>query len=423
MSKPSEVKYSEGILARQRESLGGLHRNVKVLGLVSLLNDLSSEVTVRTLPLFLANVLGVKTGIIGFIEGVAETTATLLKIASGYWADRFGKKKTLTLWGYGLSGFSKPLLYFANTWGLVFAVRFLDRVGKGIRTAPRDALIAEVTPEPHRGRAFGFNKTMDKLGAVIGLMLAAWIVSIMQSGQGILTRSSYQALVLLAVIPGLAAILILAAGVREPVRTWVKHSDLELLRWRSLDSRFKAFLGIVILFTLGNSSDAFIMLRAQTVGLSTTEIFLLVAAFNLVFSISSLPAGILSDRVGRRRLIMAGWLIYALIYFGLGMATAAWHVGLLYVLYGLYYGAFHGAASALVADLVPADRRGIAYGLFNAAIGITAFPASLLAGLLWQWLSPAAPFFFGAALAFLSAGSLLLMDLRHDLVRGRSFSQ
>lgn len=407
MSKPSEITQAERILEGQRGGFKVLDRNVKVLGFVSLLNDLSSEVTVRTLPLFLANVLGVKTGIIGFIEGVAESTATLLKITSGYLADRIGKKKALTLWGYGLSGFTKPLLYFANTWGLVLVVRFLDRVGKGIRTAPRDALIADVTPEEHRGRAFGFNKAMDKLGAVIGLLFAAWILSIMQSGQGTLTHAGYQALVLLAIIPGLAAVLILAAGVREPAVSNVKPSTGDLLNWRSLDSRFKAFLGVVVLFTLGNSSDAFLMLRAQTVGLSTMEIFLLVASFNLVVSVSSLPAGILSDRLGRRKLIISGWLTYAFIYFGFGIATAAWQVGVLYVLYGLYYGAFQGAASALVADLVPPDRRGTAYGLFNGAIGVTVFPASLIAGLLWQWFSPAAPFFFGAALACVSSCLLL----------------
>lgn len=409
MNKPSGTEYTERVLESQRVGLKALDRNVKVLGLVTLLNDLSSEVTIRTLPLFLANVLGVKAGIIGFIEGVAESTATLLKIASGYLADRIGKRKTLTLWGYGLSGFTKPLLYFANTWGLVLVVRFLDRVGKGIRTAPRDALIADVTPEPHRGRAFGFNKAMDKLGAVIGLLLAAYILSIMQSGQGPLTQASYQTLVLLAVIPGLAAVVILAAGVREPATSSVKPSRPDLLSWQSFDGRFKAFLGIIVIFTLGNSSDAFLMLRAQTVGLSATEIFLLVAAFNLVVSASALPAGMLSDRLGRHKLIIAGWLIYAFIYFGLGLATAAWHVGLLYILYGLYYGAFQGAASALVADFVPSDRRGTAYGLFNGAIGVTVFPASLIAGLLWQWLGPAAPFFFGAALALVSSFLLLLI--------------
>lgn len=418
MSKPSEIGHGEKPLERQRAGLKALDRNVKVLAVVTLLNDLSSEVAVRTLPLFLANVLGVKAGIIGFIEGIAESTSTLLKIASGYLVDRLGKKKGLTLWGYGLSGLTKPLLYFANTWGLVLLIRFLDRVGKGVRTAPRDALIADVTAEQHRGRAFGFNKAMDKVGAVAGLLLAAWVLSIMQSGQGGLTRAGYQSLVLLSVIPGLAAVLILALGVREPTSSPSRLSKAGLLGWQSFDNRFRAFLGVIILFTLGNSSDAFLMLRAQTVGLSTMEIFLLVAAFNLVVSLSSYPAGILSDRLGRRRLIISGWLIYASIYFGFGIATAAWQIGVLYIIYGLYYGAFQGAANALVADLVPSDRRGIAYGLFNGAIGVAVFPASFLAGLLWQWLSPAAPFFFGAALACVSSCLLLLIP-ENKRVEGR----
>jgi MFS family permease len=234
----------------------------------------------------------------------------------------------------------------------------------------------------------------------------------MQSDDGSLTRAGYQALVLLAAIPGVAAVLIVAAGVREPGSPSpnpVKPVGIDFLGWKSLDRRFRLFLTVVVLFTLGNSSDAFLMLRAQTVGFSTTEIFLLIAGFSLVVSASSLPGGILSDYLGRRALIICGWVIYALIYFGFGLATAAWHVGALYLLYGLYYGAFQGAANALVADLVPSDRRGTAYGLFNAAAGIAAFPASLIAGLLWQWISPAAPFFFGSALALLSAFMLLLI--------------
>lgn len=229
---------------------------------------------------------------------------------------------------------------------------------------------------------------------------------------GYFNSSRLSGLVLLAVIPGLAAVFILATGVQEPASSphkTPKASGIDVVGWKRLDRSFKIFLAIVVLFTLGNSSDAFLMLRAQTVGLSTTQIFLLVAAFSLVISVSSLPAGILSDYLGRRKLIMSAWLIYAVIYLGFGMATAAWHVGLLYIVYGLYYGAFQGAASALVADLVPSDRRGTAYGLFNAAIGVAAFPASLIAGFLWQWFSPAAPFYFGAGLAFVSSYLLLLI--------------
>ena len=384
-----------------------LDPTVKALGVVTLLNDLSSEVAVRTLPLFLANVLGVKAGIIGLIEGLAESTATLLKVVSGVLADRAGKKKALALWGYGLSGFTKPLLFFATGWPLVLVVRVLDRIGKGIRTAPRDALIADVTAAEDRGRAFGFNKAMDKAGAVTGLVLAAGILYFGGTGQVALTRENYQALVLLSVVPGIASVFVLARWVRErPASPSVQASSVRLA-WQALDGRFRAYLVLLVIFTLGNSSDAFLMLRAQTLGFQPVEIFLLLAAFNLVITLSSTPAGALSDRLGRRGLIVAGWAIYAVIYLGFAVASSAWHVWALYLGYGLYYGAFQGAASALVADLVPPELRGTAYGLFNGAIGVVALPASLLAGLLWDWYGPPAPFLAGGVLALMAAVGML----------------
>ena len=389
-----------------------LDPTVKALGVVTLLNDLSSEVAVRTLPLFLANVLGVKADIIGLIEGLAESTATLLKVVSGVLADRVGKKKALALWGYGLSGFTKPLLFFAAGWPLVLVVRVLDRIGKGIRTAPRDALIADVTAPEVLGRAFGFNKAMDKAGAVAGLVLAAGILYFGGTGQVALTRENYQALVLLSVVPGIASVFVLARWVRErPASPSVQASSVRLA-WRGLDGRFRAYLVLLAIFTLGNSSDAFLMLRAQTLGFQPVEIFFLLAAFNLVITLSSTPAGTLSDRLGRRGLIIAGWAIYAAIYLGFAFASSAWHVWALYLGYGLYYGAFQGAASALVADLVPPELRGTAYGLFNGAIGVAAFPASLLAGLLWDWYGPPAPFLAGGVLALVAALGMLAVAPR-----------
>jgi len=387
-----------------------LNRTVRALGVVSLLNDLSSEVAVRTLPLFLANVLGVRIGIIGLIEGIAESTATLLKLFSGYLADRLGRKKALSLCGYALSNFTKPLLYFATSWSVVLVVRFLDRVGKGIRTAPRDALIADSTVPELRGRAFGFNKAMDKAGAVIGLLCAAGLLYLTQENAIILTRESYQWLVILAVLPGFAAVGVLAKWVEEQPKPLGKGAPA--LVWSQMDGRFWAFIGVLALFTLGNSSDAFLMLRAQTLGFSTVEIFLVVAAFNLVVTLTSTKGGALSDSLGRRGLILAGWLIYSLIYLGFAFASAWWHIWILYAGYGLYYGAFLGASSALVADLVPEHLRGTAYGIFNAALGIAAFPASLVAGLLWDWYGPAAPFLAGGGLALLAAAGLVMIPLR-----------
>ena len=388
-----------------------LNRTVKALGVVSLLNDFSSEVTVRTLPLFLSNILGVRIGIIGLIEGIAESTATLLQLVSGYLSDRIGRRKALTLCGYGLSNFTKPLLYFGTAgWGVVLAIRFLDRVGKGIRTAPRDALIADVTPPEQRGKAFGFRKAMDKTGAVLGLMIGALVLYLSQRNSLTLTLETYLWLVLLAVLPGLAAVVVLAGWVEEGSKT--AAAARSKFRWSEVDGRFWGFIGVLVLFTLGNSSDAFLMLRAQTLGLSTVEIFLVVAGFNLVISLSSTKGGALSDVLGRRGLIVAGWIIYAVIYLGFAFASAWWHAWILYAGYGLYYGAFQGAASALVADLVPENLRGTAYGIFNAALGIAAFPASLLAGLLWDWYGPAAPFLTGGVLALMATSGLIMIPFR-----------
>jgi MFS family permease len=390
-----------------------LDPSVRALGVVSLLNDFSSEVAVRTLPLFLANVLGVRISIIGLIEGIAESTATLLKLVSGYLSDRFRKKKSLALWGYGFSNLSKPLLYFANSWALVLAVRFLDRVGKGVRSAPRDALIADLTPPELRGRAFGFNKAMDKTGGFLGLLVAAAVLYLTQQDTLTLTRESYEWLVLLAVLPGLAAVAIVFCCVEESAQT-SKRKEPVSLAWSEMEGRFQAFIAVVTLFTLGNSSDAFLMLRAQSVGFSTIEIFLVVAAFSLVIATTSTKGGTLSDTLGRRGLIIAGWLIYAVIYLGFAFASERWHIWALYAGYGLYYGAFLGASSALVADLVPDRLRGTAYGIFNAALGVAALPASVIAGLLWDWYGPAAPFLFGAALASMATIGLLMIPLKHS---------
>ncbi|HKY09830.1 MAG TPA: MFS transporter [Candidatus Binatia bacterium] len=395
------------------ERAQALDPSVRALGVVSLLNDFSSEVAVRTLPLFLANVLGVRIAIIGLIEGIAESTATLLKLVSGYLSDRFQKKKALALWGYGFSNLTKPLLYFASSWGVVLAVRFLDRVGKGVRSAPRDALIADLTAPELRGRAFGFNKAMDKTGGFLGLVVAAAVLYVTQRETLMLTRESYEWLVLLAVLPGLAAVAIVAWCVDESPRA-SKGKRTVSLAWSEVDGRFKAFIAVVTLFTLGNSSDAFLMLRAQTVGFSTIEIFLVVAAFSLVIAATSTKGGTLSDTLGRRGLIIAGWLIYALIYLGFAFASERWHIWALYAGYGLYYGAFLGASSALVADLVPERLRGTAYGVFNAALGMAALPASVIAGLLWDWSGPAAPFLFGAVLAVMATIGLLMIPLKRN---------
>jgi MFS family permease len=380
--------------------------------LVSFFTDVSSELTLTILPLFLANVLGVGTAIIGLIEGIAESTATILKVVSGWLSDRLGRRKRLAVLGYGLSTVAKPFLYLAGSWGLVLGVRFTDRVGKGIRTSPRDALVADSAPEGELGKSFGFHRALDSLGAVVGLAVAAALVYGGQRGALELARGTYQKLVLVGVVPAVLAVLLLLLFVREtkrarkPQEDWGRAASVHPGPRKGFDARFKVFLAIIVLFSLGNSSDAFLILRAQNLGLSTFQILLLLVMFNVVYTLVSLPAGLISDRWGRRRVITFGWMVYGLVYLGFALAEAPWQVPWLFALYGVYYGVAEGVSRAYVADIVPEERRGTAYGLYHGAVGITALPASLLAGWLWQAVDPSAPFFLGAALALLAALSL-----------------
>ncbi len=359
------------------------------------------------IPLFLANVLGVGTAIIGLIDGIAETTASLTKVYAGALSDQLGKRKWLAVVGYGLSAFSKPFLYFASAWGWVLGVRFADRIGKGVRTAPRDALVADSINEKQRGLAFGIHRAGDTAGAFVGLGLAALIVWLTQAGAADLTRRTFQIAVLASILPALLAVIVLAVGAHD-VPTAHKPSGRLQLTLAGLDTRFRLFLFAVVLFTLGNSSDSFIILLGQNRGLDVLQVMLMVMTFNLIYAALAGPLGSLSDRIGRRTLIIGGWIVYGVIYLALAFSRTGWHVWALFALYGIYYAATEGATRALVADIVPAERRGGAYGLFNAAVGITALPASVIAGLLWQgagaWhgFGPSAPFFFGAAMALLA---------------------
>ncbi|NLE76983.1 MAG: MFS transporter [Chloroflexi bacterium] len=393
----------------------GLPRNVWIVSLTSFLTDISSEMIVNLLPLFLYSVLGAKTSAIGVIEGVAETTASLLKVFSGWFSDRLGQRKWLTVLGYGLSTVAKPFFYLAASWPAVLVIRFLDRVGKGVRTAPRDALIADSVDESQRGLSFGIHRAGDTAGAFLGLLVAFLVVRSLQAGELALQRVTFQQVVLLSIIPAVLAVLVLALGAREaPVQRAASRPALSLA---GLPRRFVLFLGIVVLFTLGNSSDAFLILRATERGLSVLQVLGMLLTFNAVYSLLSGPAGALSDRIGRRQLILGGWLVYGLIYLGFALAQSGWQVWALYGLYGVYYGLAEGTAKALVADLVPTEQRGTAFGVYSAAVGVTDLPASLAAGFLWQgvggWsgLGPAAPFYFGAAMA-LAATVLLALWFR-----------
>lgn len=395
----------------QNNKLRKLHPNIWIVTATSLLTDISSEMIVYLIPLFLSNVLGVRMAFIGLIDGVAETTSSLLKVYSGALSDKLGQRKRLAVIGYGISAIAKPFLYFANTWGWVMGVRFADRVGKGIRTAPRDALVAASTDESNRGFAFGFHRAGDTAGAFIGIAIAALIVWLTQAGSLQITRATFQTAVLVSVIPAVLAVIVLGLGAKE-LGGPGSGSGAKRLSFKEFDPRFKTFLFIVVIFTLGNSSDSFIILRAQERGLNVLQTLFMLMTFTAVYTILSSRLGALSDKVGRRRLIIAGWLVYGLVYLGFAFAQAGWQIWLMFGLYGIYYAATEGVARAFVADLVPDAQRGGAYGLFNAAIGITALPASLLAGLFWQgfgkWMGfgPSAPFLFGAALALFASALL-----------------
>jgi MFS family permease len=391
----------------------GVPRNVRAASWASFFTDVSSEMVVNLVPLFLANVLGARTVVIGLVEGVASATASLVGIHSGWLADRLRARKKLAVGGYALSALSKPFFYVASSWGAVAAVRWADRVGKGVRTGPRDALIAGDVPKARHGRAFGLHRAADTAGAVVGLGVALAAVAFWQGRAPELQLATFRAIALLSVVPALLGVVVLALGTR--VVPYADGKERPRLRLRGLGRPFGLFLVVTALFDLGNSADAFVLLRAQERGLGVTGVLGMLVCFNVVYAALSLPAGRLSDRVGRKPVIAAGWLLYAAVYLGLGLAESGAQVWLLYSLYGAYYGLTYGTAKALVAGLVPESLRGTAFGTYAAVLGLVDLPASLIAGVLWEGIGswagfgPSAPFFFGAATAALAAVLLWLL--------------
>jgi len=381
-----------------------LHRNVVALGFVSLLTDLSSEMIYPLLPVFLTAVLAAGPAALGWIEGVAETTASLLKLFSGAWSDRTGRKKPLVLAGYGLSTLARPLVGFATGWGHVLAVRFSDRIGKGVRTSPRDALVAAYVPPDRRGKAFGLQRSMDHLGAVLGPVAAFLLLA-----GGVSLRSVF----FLSIVPGLAAVAVLAFLVRDaPAGSAPPHAG-GVLRRDGLPPAFRRYLLLVGLFTLGNASDAFLILRAVDSGVPAKYVPLLWAAFHVVKSSLSVPAGALSDRIPRKTVVAAGWCVYAACYGAFAVVRGEIATVAVFLLYGLYAAACEGAERAMVADFVPADRRGTAFGWFHLVTGICALPASVLFGSLWNAYGAAAAFGVSAGLALAAAAFLIFLRPEH----------
>jgi MFS family permease len=381
-----------------------LPHNVFAISLVSLLNDASSEIIYPLLPLFLAGALGATPRVIGLIEGAAESISSFLKLFAGYWSDKEGKRKYPVVMGYGLAGFARPLLAFARNWPAAFAIRLSDRIGKGIRTAPRDAMIADATPPAQRGLAFGFHRAMDHAGAIIGPLISFALIWWLVADRNALTAAEYKTIFLCASVPALAAILVAIFFVRE-THAAAPHPTAARPRFslRGFDSNFKRFLVLVALFTLSNSSDAFLLLRARDAGIAVATIPLLWAALHASKVISSLVGGDLSDRLGRKKLIIAGWLLYAAVYAGFAFVTSAGAAWALFLIYGLYFGLCEGTEKALVADLVRPEQRGTAFGLYNLAFSITVWPASLLMGAVWDWRGPRDAFLLCAVLGTLAA--------------------
>ena len=378
-----------------------LPRTVIALGAVSLLTDLSSEMIYPLLPVFLSTVLGAGPLAIGAIEGAAESAAALLKLASGWWSDRLPRRKPLVVAGYGIASIVRPLIGLAQGIGQVLAIRLADRVGKGIRGSPRDALIADAVDASQRGRAYGFHRAADHAGAVAGPLVAFALLSWF--------HVSLRTVFLLAAIPAAAAMIALIAGVRESPRKIDRDAKGPQLGRSGLGRRFWAYLGVLLVFTLGNSTDALLILRANELGVTAALVPILWAALHVVKSVSSTPGGVLSDRFGRRPLIIGGWMVYGLVYLGFAVATETWHAWALFLVYGLYFGMTEGVEKALVADLVPANVRGAAFGWFNLTIGLAAFPASLIFGGLWQKYGATTAFVTGASLALVAAVGLMLV--------------
>ena len=390
----------------------GLNPNVFFLGLVSFFTDISSEMIFTLMPLFLSNILGAATIIIGLIEGITESAAALLKVFSGWISDRLGKRNIVTFTGYALSALAKPFMYVASTWGIVVGIRFADRFGKGIRSAPRDALIADSLTSSERGRGFGFHRMMDTAGAAVGLITAAVVVYTLQARTMNLVSATYQTLVIIGVIPAILA-LFMFIFIRD-IRKKTECNTIITIEGKSvmggiLNRRFYTFLVITLIFTLGNSSDAFLILRAQNMGSCVLDIILMLITFNISYALFSIPAGVVSDRLGRKYVIAIGWAIYALTYVGLAILSASWQIWLFFVLYGIYYGLAEGVTRAFVADLVPIESRGMAYGIFHGMVGITLMPASIIGGWLWQTYGPSVTFYAGAGLSALALVLLLLL--------------
>jgi len=388
---------------RQIKIFTGLTRNIFILGLVSLFTDISSQMVFPLIPLFLTTVLGAGAYAVGIVEGAAETTASLLKVISGYWSDKIKKRKPFLLFGYSLSSIMKPLFAFANVWPFVFFVRVIERIGKGLRTAPRDAIVAESCDENVRGKAYGFHRAMDGTGSVLGAIFAFLLLPIL----------GYRKIFLFTLIPGIIAVFIILF-VKEknaPPKKETKEISIKL-SFKELPLNLKLFILISSIFALGHFGYAFLLLRAKNIGLADNMAILLYVLFYIVYAICTIPSGILSDKIGRKPILTFGYSVFAITSLGLIFTSNIYNILLCFIIYGIFYAIIDGAQRAFVVDLAPEHLKATALGTFHTAIGLVALPGGCIAGLLWDKIRPEATFVYGFILAVISL-SLLLIFLKN----------
>jgi MFS family permease len=384
---------------------GKLSKNVIVLGLVSFFNDFASEMVYPVVPIFLTVTLGAPVAIVGLIEGIAESTASLLKVVSGWLSDKFRKRKLFVATGYSLSTFSKVVIGFAQSWPLVLLGRFADRFGKGVRTSARDALIAESADGSIQGKAFGFHRSLDTLGAVIGPLAAMFFISYF--------GGNLRPIFYLAFIPGAVGVFLLLSLVKEKP-SFEKTLQSPKISFKNLNPAFKIFLVSSIFFALGNSSDAFLILRAKNLGLTTTLSIFAYVVFNLFYALFSFPAGVLSDKIGPKKLLSFGFFFFALIYLLFGFTHSTFLVWLLFALYGIYMAMTEGVGKAYISQIGEKESLATSFGVYQTLVGICTFFASLAAGLLWSKINPSAPFVFGSVLATAAGVIFLFFSKSYD---------
>jgi len=379
----------------------GISKNVFVLGLVSFFNDVASEMIYPIVPIFLTSILGAPVAIVGLIEGIAESTASILKVVSGWLSDKLQKRKPFVVAGYSFSAISKILLSLAFSWPFVLFARFVDRFGKGTRTSARDALIAESSETSTRGKSFGFHRALDTLGAVVGPLAALLAIHFLDN--------NFRLIFFLAFIPACIGILLLFFFVKE--RKKEKNPDQAIhFNWRNLDPSFKIFLLISFIFALGNSSDAFLILRAQNLGLSVILVVLAYVLFNFTYALFSMPAGIISDKIGPKKVLLGGFLLFSAVYLFFGLAHSSLFLWFLFPIYGIYMALTEGVGKAYISNLVPQEKTGTAFGIYQTTIGLCTFFASLIAGLLWTYIGVSVPFIFGSITAIISALLFIVLE-------------